>query len=151
MFYVAVRLVGGGHVAYQGRVEMLFGGVWGTVCDLYSWDQQEADVVCRQLGYDGALAVLRGTPFGRGRGIQWMIDIKCTGNESSLLDCRQATQLRYCNHYDDASVICTQPGNVIAFTYKFFFVVVKAWSMLILITILSLLFVLNEFPTTAVY
>ena len=121
MFYVAVRLVGGGHAAYLGRVEMLFGGVWGTVCDLYSWGQQDADVVCRQLGYDGGLRVLRGTPFGRGTGIQWTIDIKCTGNESSLSDCRQATQLGYCGHYYDASVICNQPGNVITFTYKFLF------------------------------
>ena len=120
MFYVAVRLVGGGRAAYLGRVEMLFGGVWGTVCDRYSWGQQEADVVCRQLGYDGVSAVLRGAPFGRGTGIQWGMDIKCTGNESSLLDCRQATQLRYCDHYYDASVICAPPGNVIAFTYKFF-------------------------------
>ena len=117
---MAVRLVGGGRTAYQGRVEMLFGGVWGTVCDSYSWDQQEADVVCRQLGYDGALIVPRGVPFGRGTGIQWWIDIKCTGNESSLSDCRQTTQPGYCYHYYDASVICTPPGNVIAFTYKFY-------------------------------
>ena len=120
MFYVAVRLVGGGHAAYQGRLEMLFGGVWGTVCDSYSWDHRYADVVCRQLGYDGALAALAGDPFGRATGLQWWIDIKCTGNEISLSDCRQ-DKVRYpCYHYDDANVICTAPGNVIAFTYKFF-------------------------------
>ena len=46
-----VRLVGNRN-SHEGRVEVCEGGVWSRVCGT-AWDQNDATVVCRQLGYNG--------------------------------------------------------------------------------------------------
>ncbi|XP_078379682.1 scavenger receptor cysteine-rich domain-containing protein DMBT1-like isoform X2 [Oculina patagonica] len=108
-----VRLAAGGHAAYQGRVEIFLGGLWGTVCD-DSWDLQDAQVVCHQLGYDGASAAPRNAAFGEGTGVIWMNEVQCTGDEASLSDCRRHDiSLNFCSHYYDASVVCTSPVRLV--------------------------------------
>ena len=47
----SVRLVGSS-VSGEGTVEICVNGMYGTVCD-DRWDELEASVVCRQLGYTG--------------------------------------------------------------------------------------------------
>lgn len=42
----------GGSTQYEGRVEMCYNGLWGSICQ-NDWSINEAHVVCNQLGYQG--------------------------------------------------------------------------------------------------
>ena len=50
---LSIRVLGGSGLN-EGRVEILYGDSWGSVCD-DSWDLTDAEIVCRQLGFDHAL------------------------------------------------------------------------------------------------
>ena len=52
-----VRLVHSSNSLLIGRVEICVNGTWGTICSDY-WDDEDASVVCRQLGYSGEGTVL---------------------------------------------------------------------------------------------
>ena len=50
-----VRLVGG-NGSHEGRLELNYNGVWGTVCD-DRFSNEAATVVCRSLGFTYVLCI----------------------------------------------------------------------------------------------
>ncbi|KAL6460101.1 hypothetical protein MHYP_G00318600 [Metynnis hypsauchen] len=99
-----VRLVGGSHCS--GRVEVLHGESWSTVCDA-DFDQQDAEVVCRELGCGPPVKVLGAAAFGRGEGQVWSEELQCRGNESQIHFCPKSSSLKHnCTHDNNAGLIC---------------------------------------------
>ena len=47
-----IRLTGSAS-PFEGRVELCYNGLWGTVCS-NGWGRLDAAVTCRQLGYSSS-------------------------------------------------------------------------------------------------
>lgn len=100
-----VRLVDGLSNA-SGRIEVFINGEWGTVCD-DEWNLEDANVVCRQLGFPTAHLNLTREYFGKGTGRIWLSNLQCGGYERSLLQCKhERFQQPDCTHRQDVGVLC---------------------------------------------
>ncbi|XP_023411640.1 scavenger receptor cysteine-rich domain-containing group B protein [Loxodonta africana] len=105
----SVRLVGGTGPC-QGRVEILHGGLWGTVCD-DDWGLPDAAVVCRQLGCGTALAATTNAFFGYGTGHIMLDNVHCEGSEPRLAACQSlGWGVHNCGHHEDAGALCAVLG-----------------------------------------
>ena len=101
-----IRLVGG-KTYNEGRVEVNYNGEWGTVCD-NEWDDTDAGVVCRQLGFGLSGLAVYSASFGEGSGLISLNNVLCTGEEPILPRCGHlgVNITRSCTHSDDAGVRC---------------------------------------------
>uniref|UniRef100_A0A8P4KEM4 SRCR domain-containing protein n=1 Tax=Dicentrarchus labrax TaxID=13489 RepID=A0A8P4KEM4_DICLA len=90
----SVRLVDGTSLC-SGRLEVKSDQSnqwWSSVCE-DDFDQQDAEVVCRELGC-GAPSVLQGALYGEVEAPMWTKEFQCGGHESALLDCRSSGSAR---------------------------------------------------------
>ena len=88
----------------EGRVEILYNGQWNTICDDY-WNLEEAQVVCRQLGYSTDDVVARSSAYyGQGSGSIQLV--QCSGWEYNLESCTLTSGDGACGHHEDAGVRC---------------------------------------------
>ena len=101
----------GGTNKLEGRVEIYYQGIWGTVCD-DGWDDIDATVVCGQLGF------LNGTTTTPAQlnvvnDPVWLTQVDCLGNESELTHCIHsgAGNIGNCSHMQDVGVQCNAHGK----------------------------------------
>ena len=103
----ALRLVGA-RSAHCGRVEICHNNMWGTICD-DGWDDREATVVCKQLGYETyERRFLGGHDFGEGNGPIWLANLRCRDYYTHITQCGNPLSWgeHNCGHDEDAGVCC---------------------------------------------
>ena len=90
-------------------MEVNYNGQWGTVCD-DGWDDTDAGVVCRQLGFGSSGTAIGSAGFGQGSGSIWLDSVSCTGSESTLASCGHfgVNITKSCSHAEDAGVRCSR-------------------------------------------
>ena len=70
------------------------------------WDDNDATVICKQLGYIGGSARTFAY-FGEGSGLILLDNVNCNGGESSIFNCGHASfSVHNCGHEEDAGVVC---------------------------------------------
>ncbi|XP_030643570.1 neurotrypsin [Chanos chanos] len=101
----SVRLQGG-RSKLDGTVEVYVNGVWGSVCS-NDWDDQDAAVVCRQLGQGYKARARVGGAVGVSAVIHWQA-VHCEGEEAELLQCSKTEwNGGECANQQIAAVTCT--------------------------------------------
>jgi hypothetical protein len=81
-------------------------GTWGRVCAAF-WDNDDAGVLCRQLGFHGGIAVaypgIRGVPV-------LLTEVLCNGNETTFDSCSKSEGVCYSAYSGGA--ICYQSSGM---------------------------------------
>ncbi|XP_059366923.1 soluble scavenger receptor cysteine-rich domain-containing protein SSC5D-like [Carassius carassius] len=97
-----VRLVGESRCS--GRLKILHDQTWMSVCDAV-FDQQDAEVVCREMDCGAPVQVLGAAAFDKGDAPMWTQEIQCRGNESQIHFCPVLSHKQDCSH-DHQGLLC---------------------------------------------
>ncbi|XP_030047907.1 deleted in malignant brain tumors 1 protein [Microcaecilia unicolor] len=99
-----IRLVGGGSPC-AGRLEVLYNGIWGTVCDKPA-SFYTANAVCHELNCKESNPFEMNWFYGAGTGKIWLSNVQCKQSSDSLWDCEKSFSTGHCDHSQDMSVTC---------------------------------------------
>ena len=92
----------------HGRVEVLIDREWHSVCS-EKFGLKEANVICNQLGLNGARRIRTGY-YGEGSGgIVAVRNRGCNGGETSILNCglqSVSANNSECSHNEDVGIEC---------------------------------------------
>ena len=92
-------------------MEVFYNGQWGTICADY-WTINDAEVACRQLGYQYAVRVLPIYLVPDGTGPIWLDNVQCQGHEKALTACSHAGWGNHnCWHHYDVGIECSSTGR----------------------------------------
>ena len=107
LFTATVRLAGinDSNVNYTGRVEVLYKGKWGKICR-DEWDMNDAKVVCKQLGFESALAEFIGIDIKDENVSVVMSNVDCRGKESAWESCSHTDGDDNCVDDTGAQAMC---------------------------------------------
>ena len=107
-----IRLVGNVDER-EGTVEIMYKGIWGAICD-DGWDDTDATVVCRELGFLNGTATSPLFEFSSGP--VWLTQVECLGNESTVSECPHngVGNVGNCSHAQDAGVQCNGVKGTLA-------------------------------------
>lgn len=94
---------------YSGRVNLTIQKIQGWICS-DNWDDKDARVVCKELGYQEGVAYLhlRSFSYVENNGPYWTSAVNCTGNETKLKDCPHVEfgSVDECRAHHYAGVVC---------------------------------------------
>ena len=81
---------------------------------------RDARVVCRMIGFDGALEAPGSARFGHGSGRILLFNVGCDGTEDNLADCAHTGIQRFsCSHTNDAGAVCYSGGRLFHFLLRY--------------------------------
>ncbi len=99
-----VKLIG--NTSCSGRLEILHDQTWMSVCDAV-FDQQDAEVVCRELDCGAPVQVLGAAAFDKGDAQMWKQEIHCRGDESQIHLCPTSPlHESKCSHDNYQGLLC---------------------------------------------
>ena len=124
---VPVRL-NGANIEYGGRVEVFYQGMWGKICQT-EWGLDDANVVCNQLGFQGARATFIGSEVKEEKIPFLMSGVSCSGHESDLASCKRTDGEYDCANEKGAQALCEPRKLLKVFKMWCGVITIKFWPL----------------------
>ncbi|XP_045191685.2 neurotrypsin-like [Mercenaria mercenaria] len=108
----SVRLAGG-HIEYEGRLEVFQNGQWGAVCN-DSFGKKEAMVACKMLNLQWDFAKTYPSAHFNESTLPILLgDVSCSGSENSLFECLHRVWGEVdCRHGENVGISCSPVSSV---------------------------------------